>query len=163
MEQEDLVADVEQAIADARELEANQRHIAARALLGSLVMRITLYVVGLVLMAALFGLALPPLVTAVLGAIAIVVTILGQQFRPDVKFINAKGHVLQLSRTITTVEKALAAVRAGQPAAWDLPGILKHVRGMIGEVERNHHLDYAIMRERIVSMMPRDSGGADNA
>ncbi len=149
------LADIEQALADAGELAESQRRIAANALKGSLISRIALYVIGAVLFASIFGLALPPIIMSVLGITIVGVTIVGQMFRPDVKFINAKGHVLQLRRVITTAKKELKASHEGDSAVSDPDTIFSQIDSVVGEVERNHHLDYAIMRERIVSMMPK--------
>ena len=158
MEQQDLqLADVEQALADARRLEDNLRRVALHALQGSWIARLSMYAIGMALVVTLFGVRFLPVVTSALGVAVIVVTLLGQQFRPDVKFVNAKAHILQLTRMITTAERELAAARSGDRAASTPDAILRNIAGVIDEVERNRHLDYAIMRERIVSMMPRDA------
>ena len=143
-------------LAEARTLMATQHRIARRTLRVSVSFRLIAYAIGFALLLRPFGFGAPTWLAVTFGFALIVATFLSQHFRPDVKFVNAKGRVLQLRRAIATGEARLELLEAGEATVDEIPGWIASLTHTIDKIERAHHLDYAMMQQPIVSSLPTD-------
>lgn len=148
------IESVEDILREAQTLLGTQYRIARRMLSLGLLFRGVAYLIGMALLLRPLGLSTPDWLAAAFGLLLLIGTLVDQQVRPDVKFINAKGRFLHLTRVVTTGREGFKQLKSEGPYVQDAELVYRPIATAIDEVERAHHLDYAIIRRPLTSVMP---------
>jgi hypothetical protein len=151
------IARIKDKLAETKSLLDQQRILETRNLRASVFLRIVQYaIVGFLIIFPFFK--LPSSGVIVLFGVILLVSILIQHYvHPDVRFINARSRLLKLKRIIRITEDSLSELEGSEEGTADARAILQDIIGSLGEVERSQHLDYAMLRIKLLSRYQKPS------